>query len=67
MISLFYAFHKFIDALVMDYSASSDELNVLLDRTEKNKSRQKFDASKATTEIQRFIKNSIELHLGILK
>lgn len=67
MVSLFYTFQKFIDALVMDYFAAANELNTLLDHVGKNRTRQKRDASKATPEIQRFIRNSIELHAGILK
>lgn len=67
-ISIFYAFHIFIDGLVTDYSMALDKFNKKLKDHIKSKSaRQKNPIQQLRQETHQFLKESVDLHSGILK
>lgn len=65
--SIFNAFHTFIDSLVVDYSNSLDNLNALLDDALRNKRNHKNNSINIQFETKRLLKDSIELHIEIVK
>lgn len=65
MISIFYGFHKFIDGLILDYSVAAEDFDKTFDNSGSMKSgRRPVDIHLMT---QRFLKESINLHAGIVK
>lgn len=66
IISIFYAFHKFIDGLVIDYSMAMDKFNKKLDEEMKKRLNRQKNA-KICLEAHQFLKESVDLHFGILK
>lgn len=67
MISLFKAFLIFIDGLVEDYSKATNEFDKLFSTTRKTNSDQLNDTTNIRLEVKKYLKQSIELHIGILK
>lgn len=63
-ISIFYAFHKFIDGLVIDYAIATDEFNKKLDDEMYKKSGHQKNSVK---RVHQFLTESVDLHSGILK
>lgn len=66
-ISIFYAFHKFIDGLVIDYAIATNEFNRKLDDEIYKKSGQQKNSVKIHQETHQFLTESVDLHLGVLK
>lgn len=67
MISIFYAFHKFIDALVVDYAMTTEEFNKRLDNEIGQNSTHSNHRKFIRIETKKFLKDSVDLHFGVLR
>lgn len=66
-ISIFYAFHKFITGLVIDYSMAMEKFDEKLNDEIQQKSDRHRHSVKVRLETRQFLKESVDLHFGILK
>lgn len=62
MLSFFNAFYKFIDGLIMDYSLATDDIKLTTLNESADKAKRRY-----LIETRKFLKNTVELHRGILK